>query len=334
MRLFCKIILVVLVLLFLRLSLYTVDAAEYAYVTVLGRHVATFDGAGDGGGLHLGWPWPAQSVQRLDRRLQYFDLPQRENLTYDPKGKTIDKTLTVDAFVLWRIADGEGVDRFIKKLGTAEQAKAILGQRINSRLAAAITQMRMDDLVSIEPGTKQGETRVDEKIGELQKRLLDDLRGPVQSDYGIELVDIGLRRFNHPEKVRESIFKRIRSEREIKVAEIQSQGELEAKNIESAADEKKSELLAKARFEEEKLKSQADTQATLIRNQAHLEDPAFYAFLKQMEKLQSILGDNKTVLLLSTHRQLFDLLFQPPRPGLTVPGSEDKKGPATPGGKP
>src|SRR5438552_2080998 len=110
MRLFLKILLVVLVLLVLRLSLFTVDAAEYVYVTVLGRHVATFDGSDEAGGLHLGWPWPALSVQRLDRRLQYFDLPQRENLTYDPKGKTIDKTLTVDAFVVWRIADREAVD--------------------------------------------------------------------------------------------------------------------------------------------------------------------------------------------------------------------------------
>src|SRR5262249_13898728 len=156
------------------------------------------------------------------------------------------------------------------------------------------------------------ETHVDEKIGELRQKMLDDLRGAVQSDYGIELVDIRLRRFNHPEKVRESIFRRIKSERERKVAEIQSKGELEARNIESAADAKVRDLLAKARFEEEKLRTQADTQATLIRNQAHLEAPAFYGFLKQMEKLQSILGDNKTVPLLSTHRHLFDLLFQPP----------------------
>src|SRR5262249_7247929 len=47
----------------------------------------------------------------------------------------------------------------------------------------------------------------------------------------------------------------------------------------------------------------------------HSKDPEFYVFLKKLEKLQSILGDNKTVLLLSSHREIFDLLFQPPRPG-------------------
>ena len=80
MKIFFTIILVLAAVVVGRLSLFTVDAAEYAYVTVLGRPVATFDGSdGDGGaGLHVGWPWPVQSVQRLDRRLQYFDLPARE----------------------------------------------------------------------------------------------------------------------------------------------------------------------------------------------------------------------------------------------------------------
>ncbi|HWY87952.1 MAG TPA: hypothetical protein VNX28_14570, partial [Gemmataceae bacterium] len=84
-----------------------------------------------------------------------------------------------------------------------------------------------------------------------------------------------------------------------------------------------------AAFEEAKLKGQADTEAMVIRNQAHQQDPEFYAFLKQMEKLQSILGDNKTVLLLSTNRPLFNLLFDPPHPGvnrpLPPPAKEERK---------
>src|SRR5688572_1281332 len=88
------------------LSLFTVDRSEFVYVTQFGRHVATYDGADEQqAGLHLKWPWPIQSVQRLDRRLQYFDLPGAELLTRDAKGNTIDKTLTLDAYVCWRIAD-------------------------------------------------------------------------------------------------------------------------------------------------------------------------------------------------------------------------------------
>ncbi|HMF15314.1 MAG TPA: hypothetical protein VKE94_23530, partial [Gemmataceae bacterium] len=84
--------------------------------------------------------------------------------------------------------------------------------------------------------------------------------------------------------------------------------------------------LADARFKEEKLKGEADNEAIRLRNEAHSKDPEFYAFLKKLDKLQNILGDNKTVLLLSSHRPIFDLLFQPPRPN----GVMDKKSPADP----
>src|SRR5581483_120621 len=129
-------------------AFYTVDRAEYVYLTQFGRPVATFDGATDAG-LHWKWPWPVQSVQRLDHRLQVFDLPGAELLTHDPKGKTIDKTLTVDAYVCWQIAGADGVDRFIRTVGTPERAREILGQRVSSRLGAEIGNMPLDDLISV-----------------------------------------------------------------------------------------------------------------------------------------------------------------------------------------
>jgi modulator of FtsH protease HflC len=314
----------------LRLSIYTVDAAEFAYVTVLGEHMATYDGAdGDSGaGLHIGWPWPAQSVQRLDRRLQQFDLPATELLTHDPEGKTIDKMLLVDAYVCWRIADSKAVDLFVRRIGNVERANAILEPRIRSELGAAIGQMTMDDLVSadIVPGT--GKTRVDLTVEGLHERLLAALKDKVKDEYGIDLVDVRLRRFSHPAQVRDSIFERIKSERAEKASKYISEGDLKARNIETKADEEKSGMLAKAHYEEVKIKGDADAEAMRIRNDAHQKDPEFYAFLKQMEKLQSILGDNKTVLLLSTNRPLFERLFQPPRPEgepRKIDGPEDKK---------
>jgi membrane protease subunit HflC len=293
-----------------------VDAAEYVYVTLLGEHVATFDGSdgSEGAGLHFGWPWPVQSALRLDRRLQQFDLPPTELLTHDPEGKTIDKMLLVEAYVCWRIADRQAVDRFVRRIGSAERANAILEPRIRSELGAAIGQMRMDDLVSTDLVKGTDKTRVDATVERLHDRLLTTLRDHVRDEYGIELVDIRLRRFSHPTQVRSSIFDRIKSERQKKVTEYQSEGDRLARNIESDADEKSRALLALSRFEEQRLKGQADADAMKIRNEAHSKDPEFYAFLKKMEKLQSILGDNKTVLLLSTHRPMFEALFNPPRP--------------------
>ena len=217
------------------------DRTEFVYLTQFGRHVATYDGADDAqAGLHFRLPWPMQSVQRLDRRLQYFDLPGAELLTRDAKKNTIDKTLTIDAYVCWRIADADGVDRFIRNMGTVEGARSVLGQRINSELGAAVGKMELDELVSTEPN------RVDDKREELRKRILEGgeqpLRRSALEEYGIEIVDVRLRRTNHPPAVRQAIFDRIMSEREKKSADYRSQGEQQAADIKSDSDRKVAEL--------------------------------------------------------------------------------------------
>src|SRR5947208_126391 len=179
------------------LSLLTVDRAEFVYVTQFGRPITTYDGETDAG-LHLRLPWPIQSVQRLDHRLQVFDLPGAELLTHDPKSQTIDKTLTIDAYVCWRIADNAGVDRVLRTVGTRDRAKATLGQRISSRLGAEIGNMKLDDLISVAPLQE-----VEERMDKLRRRLLEtgnsgdggtagreNLKEHAQKAYGIEIVDI------------------------------------------------------------------------------------------------------------------------------------------------
>src|SRR5262245_12061612 len=227
-----------------RMTLFTVDRSEFVYVTQFGRPVATYDGEDDSdAGLHLKWPWPVQEVQRLDRRLQSFDLPGAELLTHDPRGNTIDKTLTLDAYVCWRIADKAGVDRFVRTVGTPDRAKTILGQRISSEMGAAVGRMELDDLISAEPG------KVDRQREALRERLLHggsdgaDLRERARADYGIEIVDIRLRRSSYPPAVRDAIFQRIRSERNKKVADYESDGKKQAADITSAANRKAREIL-------------------------------------------------------------------------------------------
>src|SRR5260370_38414335 len=92
---------IIAIITIVRLSFYTVDAAEYVYVTVLGQPVATYDGAAaeNGAGLKVGWPWPIQQAQRLDRRLQLFHLPEAEQLTNHPKAETLDKILSIKPYV-------------------------------------------------------------------------------------------------------------------------------------------------------------------------------------------------------------------------------------------
>src|SRR5690348_16593163 len=93
----------ILLLIIGRLCLFTVDRTEFVYVTQLGRPIATLDGANDEqAGLHVRWPWPIQTLTRIDRRLQVLDLPAAELVTEDPtEGGTIDKTVAIDAYVVW-----------------------------------------------------------------------------------------------------------------------------------------------------------------------------------------------------------------------------------------
>jgi membrane protease subunit HflC len=307
-----------LLLLWLSSCLYTVDQAEYAYVTQFGRPVATLDGAADAG-LHVKLPWPAESVQRIDRRLQAFDLPAVESLTRDPAAKTVDKTLAVDAFVTWRIPDAAAADRFVRTVGTAEQAKRVLGPRISGRLASVISNMPLDDLIAV-----ADEKGIDARSEKLRRQLLgegtgEDLRERVRADYGMELVDLRLRRFSYPEAVRASIAERIRSERARKVADYESDARRRAADITTDADRVARTLEADARARRTEVEGSANAEAGRLRSSAYAQDREFYVFLEKLRSFQAMLADTRDVLLLSTRHPLFDLLLGPPVSGGVQP---------------
>jgi membrane protease subunit HflC len=311
MRIVLIVVVALLLLLLLSTTLYTVDRADYVYVTQFGRHVDTQDGQ-SAGGLYFKLPWPIQSVQRLDRRLQYFDLPETELLTHDSEGKTIDKTLAVVAYVCWRIADADSVDLFIRRLGTPDRARTILGERIRSQLGALIGQMRMDELISTDAD------KVQKNLENLRSQLCNKnsgLAALAQSEYGVDLVDVRLRRTSHPLAVRGAIFDRIRSERDKRVADYRSDGNRQAANITSDGERKARDIQADANAEAQRIKGDAEAQADQILNLAHARDPEFYGFLKKLEGYRRILGDNKTMLLLSSTSELFDTFMKPPKLG-------------------
>ena len=300
-----RVLLPIAIVLWLRSALYSVDYSEFAYVTRFGEPVLTQDGRTDAG-LHLKWPWPVDAVLRIDGRMQAFDLPAVESLTRDATTKTVDKTLAVDAFMTWRIPDAAAADRFIRTVGTAEQAKRILGPRINGRLAAIISTMPLDDLIAV-----ADEAKIDERTERLRVQLLSD-RDRVRTDYGIEIVDLRVRRFSYPEAVRASIAERIRSERARKVADYESEGRKMAADIASAAEKDARNMEAQARAKKQVIEGQADVDADRIRNEAHAKDPEFYTFLQKLKAYQTMLSETRDVLLLSSQHPLFDLLLSPP----------------------
>jgi membrane protease subunit HflC len=303
---------VVALLLWAGSAFYAVDYAEFAYVTRFGEPVATHDGA-TAAGLHVKAPWPVDSVLRIDRRLQSFDLPAVEALTRDAANQTVDKTLAVDAFVTWRVPDAAAADRFVRTVGTPDQAKKVLAPQVSGRLAAAISTLPLEDLIAV-----ADEPAIDARSERLRSHLLgtgtaDPLADKVRAEYGVELVDVRVRRFGYPEAVRASIADRIRSERGRKVADYESDGRKRAADILSAAEKQARTIEAEARAKKVTLEGQADAEADRIRNDAHAQDREFYAFLQKLKAYQLLLSDTRDVLLLSTRHPLFDLLLNPPK---------------------
>src|SRR5262245_56513470 len=132
--------LALLALLWARSAFYSVDQAEYVFVTRFGEPLAGTDGS-TAAGLHFKAPWPIDSPQRIDRRVQSFDLPAVESLTRDPVTGTVDKTLAVDASATWKVPDAAAADRFFRTVRTPEQARKVLSPLVNGRLAAVISAL-------------------------------------------------------------------------------------------------------------------------------------------------------------------------------------------------
>ena len=337
--------LVVLVLiLWGRTAFYAVDQAEFVYVTRFGEPVVIHDGATDAG-LHVKAPWPVDAVQRIDRRVQAFDLPAVEVLTRDPVSRTVDKTLAVDAVVTWKIPDATAADRFFRAVRTPEQARKILGPLVNGRLMAVISTVPIDELigvVDVEAATaglvgpaavvhasdvfRTADAKViDDRAERVRRRLLGEeglpgrqptpserLRVRALAEYGIEITDLRVRRFSYPEAVRGSIAERIRSERAKKVADYESEGRKRAAEITTDADVAARTVEAEARARKQVIEGQANADASRIRAAAYARDREFYLFLDSLQAFRTMIADTRDVLLLSTKHPLLKPLAGPP----------------------
>jgi membrane protease subunit HflC len=253
-------------------------------------------------------------VQRIDRRLQLLDIPPIEILTRDASARSVDKTLTVDAYVTWKIPDTSAADRFIRAVGSLEQSERILVPQISSRIAAVIGSFDSQELISV-----VDDIEAERRSNTLHQALLSDdntdtsFRDRIQDEYGIEIMDLRLRHFGYPDLVRSSIIERIRSERLKKVAEYESEGQKRAAEIISQAEKDAQKKLAEARAQQRILEGQADIEAERIRHEAYRQDPEFYVFIQKLQSYRDMFGSNNPdVLLLSIKQPLFDLLLNPP----------------------
>jgi membrane protease subunit HflC len=161
---------------------------------------------------------------------------------------------------------------------------------------------------------------IEERNERIRLRLLgadgsgEDVRARALSEYGIEVIDIRVRRFTYPEAVRSSIAERIRSERAKKVADYESDARRRAADITTDADRVARTIEADAKARKTVIEGQANADAARTRAQAYAQDRDFYLFLEGLRSFQAILADTRDVLLLSTKHPLLKPLQGPPMP--------------------
>jgi len=265
-------------------SVLFVAETEFVIVTQFGRPVRTVREAG----AHAKFPY--QSAIRIDRRLQIYDPRPSEFLCQEKKN------VDLDVFVCWRVA---GPQQFLESVGDLPGAEARIHDIVWSELAAEVGRSPLEAMVSTDPEAH----RLDELVGEVAQRCA----ARVGSAYGIEIVDVRLKRISLPMQVRESVFQRMRSERSQMARRYRAEGEEEAMKIRSTADKDKAVILAEAYATAEGVRGEGEAEAARIYAEAYRKDPELFELLRTLEAYKKFL-DEKTTLLLSSDSDLLKFL--------------------------
>jgi membrane protease subunit HflC len=270
-------------------AFFTVDETEVAIVTRFGRPL---DGLARPG-LHVKWPWPIETVVRLDSRLLVFDNEPTEMLTRDKKN------VLIDSFICWRIADPL---RFAQTVRTRAEAEARLLDISAAELGSAVGSEPMESFIGVEAGRVQ--------LREISARVAAAMNRISGQSLGIEVVDLQINGFNLPAQNRVSVVNRMRAERARMATRYRSEGEEEALKIEAQATAEREKILAEARSQAEAVRGAGEAEAMSIFAAAYGKDPEFYKFLRTLQSYESII-DEKTTVFLESDSRLMSVLHGP-----------------------
>jgi len=277
---------VLLLLLACYLLLFTVDETEYAIVTSFGKPVRTITEPG----LYWRLPAPAQTVLRFDNRLQIFDPRPTENFTLDRKN------LVVDSYTCWQISDP---NRFLEKTQTMAGAENSLAVLVASQLSTELGAHELSAVVSVEEDEVQ--------LDSIMRTVTERCREVALDEYGIEVVDVNIKRVNLPEENKQSVYQRMRAEREQKAKEYRAEGEERATIIRADTEKQQREILSAAYKEAQEIKGEGEAQAIRLYSAAYREDPEFYRFLRTLTAYEKILTKD-TTLVLSSESEFLKIL--------------------------
>ncbi|HMD70211.1 MAG TPA: protease modulator HflC [Bryobacteraceae bacterium] len=267
------------------LTFFQVRETEFVLVTQLGRPVRTVTEAG------LNLKWPFQTALYFDRRLRVYNPRPSEFLTRDKKN------IVIENYVVWKIQDP---DRFVQTVGDATAAEMRLHDIIWSGLSAALGTRDLDSIV----GTQESKVET--------SSMLDDLTAltgrAALEQYGVNVLDVRIKRLNLPEQNKQSVYARMRAERQRIARQYRAEGEEQALSIRATAERQKEEILSEAYKQAENIKGQGDAESTRIYGQAYSRNPAFYKLLRTLEAYKKVL-DDKTTAIMSSDSELLKVLM-------------------------
>lgn len=268
----------------IRLCFFTVDTAEYAIVTQFGEPVQVVEEPG------LGFKYPYQRVETFDNRI-FVHTPRLSEFL------TLEKTAVVaSSVILWRIAEPK---KFFETVFDRLGAESRLSDILFATLGAAIGRDPLTAFVAAEPGA-YGAERILADVTEKTRRI-------ARRDYGIDVVDVQLQRFDFPERNRLRVYARMKSERARISMKYRSEGEEEGLKIRAVADKEKTRILSEAFRVAEQHRGQGEAEAARIYAEALEEAPDFYRFLRTLEASRKFIGEG-TTMVLPADSDLFGLL--------------------------
>jgi membrane protease subunit HflC len=280
------IVVIAIGLLLLNSIFFQVSETEQVVITQFGKPVRVIRDAG----LFAKIPDPVQSVRRFDKRLLIYDVKPSEFLTADKKN------LILDMYMAWQIVDPI---KFLASVRDRRMAEILLADVAAAEVGAAIGQIPLSAMVSTDP-----EQVV---VDSVMVDVTQNCRDRALENYGIDVKHVKMQQLRLPEQNLESVFQRMRAERQRMAKKYRSEGEEEALTIRAAADKEKRAILAQAYRESESIRGEGEAEAARIYSAAYSRDPRFYKLVRTLQAYQKFLND-KTTVVLSTDSELLKLL--------------------------
>lgn len=268
-------------------SIFTVNERQRVVVVQLGEIV----GQDYDPGLHFKLPF-VQHVRFFDRRVMTFTEEIERVLTSE------NKNLAVDFYVKWRIRDT--VDFYLSTQGDEARTRSLLTEIVENDLLAEFSKRTIRQAV--------GDER-NEIVAAVQVQANKDA-----NELGVEIADVRIMRLDLPDEVSESVYERMRSERQEVIRTLRAQGDAAAQEIRSDAERERTIILANAYSEAQTLRGQGDAGAAELYANAYTRNPTFYSFYRSMQLYQETLGKDD-LLLLRPDGELFKYFNPKPSTG-------------------